>query len=64
MAPDNNILQPFAFASKHLSSAEKRYRNIEGEALGILHGLEKIPLLLLCKIGKYKYRPQTAGSNI
>ena len=38
MAPDNKILRPITFASKSLSSAEKRYGNIEGEALGILHG--------------------------
>ena len=41
MAPDNNILRPIAFASKSLSIREKRYSNIEREALGILHGLEK-----------------------
>ena len=40
-APENNILRPIAFASKSLSSTEKRYSNIEREALGILHGLEK-----------------------
>ena len=41
MAPDNTILHPIAFASKHLTGAEHRYSNIEQEALGILHGLEK-----------------------
>ena len=40
-AQDNSILRPIAFASKSLSSAERRYSNIEREALGILHGLEK-----------------------
>ena len=30
-----------AFAIKSLSSTETRYNNIEREALGILHGLEK-----------------------
>ena len=40
-APDNNILHPIAFASKSLSSAEKRYSSIEREALDILCGLEK-----------------------
>ena len=39
-AADNSILWPTAFASKSLSSAERRY-NIEREVLGILHGLEK-----------------------
>ena len=39
--PNNNILRPITFARKSLSSAERRYGNIEKEALGILHGLEK-----------------------
>ena len=38
IAPDITILHPIAFASK---DAEHRYSNIEREALGILHGLEK-----------------------
>ena len=41
MVPDNTILHPIAFASKSLMDAECRYSNIEREALGILHGLEK-----------------------
>ena len=41
MAPDNIILHLIAFASKSLTGAEWRYSNIECEALGILHGLEK-----------------------
>ena len=41
MVPDNTILCPIAFASKSLTGAEHRYSNIEREALGILHGLEK-----------------------
>ena len=41
MAPDNTNLCPIAFASKSLTGAEWRYSNIEQEALGILHGLEK-----------------------
>ena len=40
--PDNTILQPIAFVSKSLTSADCRYSNIEWEALVILHGLEKI----------------------
>ena len=39
--PDNSILRPIAFASKSLTGAEKRYSNIEREALAILYGLEK-----------------------
>ena len=41
MAPDNTNLHPTAFASKSLTDTEWRYNNIEQEALGILHGLEK-----------------------
>ena len=41
IAPDNTILRPITVASKSLTSAEWRYSNIEREALGILHGLEK-----------------------
>ena len=41
MAPDNTILHPFAFAGKSLTGAEWRYSNIQCEALGILHRLEK-----------------------
>ena len=40
-APHNNILRPITFASKSLSSVEIRYSNIEREALGKLHRLEK-----------------------
>ena len=40
-APDNSTLRPITFASKCLSNMEKRYSNIEREALGILHGLMK-----------------------
>ena len=41
-APDNSILRSITFASKSLSSIGKRYRSIEREALGILHGLKKV----------------------
>ena len=40
-APDNTTLQPIAFASKSITSAECTFSNIEREALGILHGLER-----------------------
>ena len=39
--PDNNSLHPLHFASKSLIGAECRYSNIERDALGILHGLER-----------------------
>ena len=39
--PENEMLQPIAFASKSLSSTEQWYSNIEREALTILHGLQK-----------------------
>ena len=39
--PDNTILKPVTFASKTLISTKQRYSNIEREALGILHGLER-----------------------
>ena len=41
MVPDNTILHLIAFASISLTGTEHRYGNIEREALGILHGLEK-----------------------
>ena len=41
VAPDNTSLRSIAFASKSLTGAEWRYSNIEQEALGILHGLER-----------------------
>ena len=41
VVPDKASLRPIAFASKSLTGAEWRYSNIELEALGILHGLEK-----------------------
>ena len=40
--PDNTILHPTAFASRSLTGTEQRYSNIKHEALGILHGLEKL----------------------
>ena len=40
-APDNSILRPFAFTINSLTVAEKRYSNIEREALSILYRLEK-----------------------
>ena len=47
-APDNTVLRSITFASKSLTSVEWRYSNIEREALGILHSLEKMSPLLLC----------------
>ena len=41
IAPQNIALWPIAFTSKSLTGAEQWYSNIEWEALGILHGLEK-----------------------
>ena len=40
IAPDSTILWPITFASKHLTSAEHRYSNIEREMPGILHSLK------------------------
>ena len=40
-APDNTILCPITSVSKSLMGTEYRYSNIEHEALGILHGLER-----------------------
>ena len=40
-ASDNNILRCIVFASKSLSSAERRYSNIERETQGILHRPKK-----------------------
>ena len=40
-APDNSILRPIAFSNKSFTGAEKRYSNMEREALSILYGPEK-----------------------
>ena len=40
-ATDNSVLRAIVFASKTLSSVERRYSNIEREALGILYRLKK-----------------------
>ena len=39
--PPTEDLRPVAYASKSLTSAESNYSNIEHEALGVVHGLEK-----------------------
>ena len=39
--PDSATLKPTTFASKSLLSSTQCYRNIEWEALGIQHALEK-----------------------
>ena len=39
--PGNNMLRPIAFMSKSFSAAERRYINLEEEALAILHHFEK-----------------------
>ena len=39
--PDNTTLCFIAFTNESLSSAETRYRDVEREALVILHSLEK-----------------------
>ena len=41
IAPDNTSLCLITFASKSVTGAEHRYSNIEREALGFIHGLEK-----------------------
>ena len=40
--PDNSVLQPRVFTSKCLTGSETHYSNMEREALGILHGFEKL----------------------
>ena len=44
---DNTMFQPIAFASKSLFNTEQWYNNIEREALGILHGLERFTITIL-----------------
>ena len=39
---DNSILRLITSGSKNLSAPERRYSNIEREALGMLHGLETL----------------------
>ena len=63
-ASHNSILSPIPFTSKSLTMADKRYSNIEREALGILNGLGKVPLLLLYQGGKYNHRPPTTYPHI
>ena len=46
-APDNSIFILIAFASKSLSIVERRYSNIEREALGILPQTQEILSLFL-----------------
>ena len=41
VAPENSILRPITFASKSLSSTEKRYSNIGRKGPNIIHALEK-----------------------
>ena len=41
VAPQNITLHPIALTSKSRTGVERRYSNIEREALGLLHGLEK-----------------------
>ena len=47
IAPNNTILCPITFSSKSLTGAECRYSNIEREALGILHGLKNVIIIVL-----------------
>ena len=63
-APDNSIPRHIAFTSQSLTRASKRYSNIEGEALAILYGLDKIPPLLFHERGKYNNRSQTTSHSI
>ena len=56
----NSILKPIAFVSKSISSAEKRYSNIEREALGILLGLKKFCHCCFTK----EVRSQAVSCNI
>ena len=60
--PDNATLPPVAFASKSLSSSESQFSNIEWEAHGILHGLEKFHHCCIAKgvYVKTDYKPLVA----
>ena len=60
--PDNNIHKPIALGSKSLSSAEKKYRNIE-RSIRYITQPGRIPSLLLCKRSEFNYRPQATGDN-
>ena len=53
-APDNSILRSSAFTSKSLTGAEKRYSNIDREALGIQYVLEKFHHYCFVR-GEYNY---------
>ena len=64
MALDNTILHPIPFVSASLRGAEQRYSNIKCEALGILHGLEKVSPLLFQQRGTCHHQPQTVCIHV
>ena len=59
----NSILKPTAFANERLHSTERRYRNIEREALGTLQGLDTFHHYCFAREGKYHIRPQAPCSH-
>ena len=62
-APDNSIFRSITFASKSMSSAERRYSNIEREVLGILHRLQKSHHYCFVR-EEYNNRSQTTSCKL
>ena len=63
-APHNSILRLIAFANKSLSSADRRYNNIETEAFGIQHGIKKCHHYCSAREVGITHGSQAAGSNL
>ena len=63
--PNNTTLLPIASTSKHLTSTETWYSNLEREAQDILHGLEKSHhYCFACEVSMVTNLKPLVGANI